>query len=170
VNDVFNDKAWLDEFWGDSDCFTGPPLTDEMVRQAEQRFNYKLPAAYLRLLRLRNGGSPRRRYFHKAGLRGWDQGYFVVDSLRGIGHETRRIDADPGTDYFARIGLILCDTTSGGRDAVMLDYDKCGPKGEPRVSHVRQRCLPSGITALAPNFEAFAVALSAHPPGEADGG
>jgi hypothetical protein len=165
VNDVFNDKAWLDEFWGDSTYFTGPPLTDEMVRQAEQRTGYKLPAGYLRLLRVRNGGAPRRHHFHVEGLRGWTGGYLGIDSLRGLGHDFWKINTPDG-DSYPQIGLIVCDTPSGGHDYVMLDYRECGPKGEPRVVHAVQGGGLRGVTVLAPNFAAFVAALSAHPPGE----
>src|SRR5262245_40851023 len=159
-----NDKDWLDEFWGDSRYFTSPPLSDDPGRQAEQRFYYKLPAGYLQLLHLRNGGSPRRRYFHVEGLRGWDKGYLQIDSLRGIGHQIWGTETGSDTGY-PRIGLIICDTPSGGHDHVMLDYSECGPKGEPRVVHAVQGLGLPGVTVLAPNFSAFVAALSAVPPG-----
>src|SRR5262245_21704180 len=108
MHDPFNDKVWLDEFWGDSQYFTGPPFSDDLVRQLEQRCGYKLPATYLRLLRLRNGGSPRREYFHVEGLRGWDTGYLGIDSLRGVGDHFWSIEANH--ENYPRIGLIVCDT------------------------------------------------------------
>jgi hypothetical protein len=51
------------EFFDDSRYFTGPPLTDEMIRAAETQLGHALPEAYLRLLRVKNGGSPTRRCF-----------------------------------------------------------------------------------------------------------
>jgi hypothetical protein len=53
----------VDDFWGDSGAYTGPPLTDEMVHAAEASVGYKLPESYLGLLRVRNGGTPRRCCF-----------------------------------------------------------------------------------------------------------
>ena len=162
---VFDDKAWLDEFWSDSTYFTGPPLTDEMVREAEKRFRYKLPAGYWRLLRLRNGGSPRREYFHVTGLLGWTGGYLGVDSLRGIGDHFWCIDT-PDSGLYPPIGLIVGDTPSGGHDYVMLDYRECGREGEPRVVHAVQGRGLRGVTVLAADFAAFVAALSAHEPGD----
>jgi hypothetical protein len=160
MSGFWDDKAQLDAFWGDSDYFTGPPLTDAAVRKAEKRLGYKLPEAYLRLLRIRNGGSPRKPYFHIEGLAGWDTGYFQVDSLRGIGHKDWSIDTNDMGDNYPDIGLRICDTPSGGHDAVMLDYSECGPKGEPRVVHAEQGCDASEVTVLAPDFLAFVAALS----------
>ena len=164
MNDVFNDKAWLDAFWGDSKYFTGPPLTDELIRQAEERLGYKLPPGYLRLLRIQNGGSPRRPYVHVAGLRGWTGGYLGIDSLRGVGQHFWKIEAN--VEYYPKVGLVIGDTPSGGHDYVMLDYRQCGRAGEPRVVHAFQGCRASQLTVLAPDFASFVAALCAHPPGE----
>lgn len=154
----------MDDFWSDSNYCTGPQLSDAAVRKAEKRFGYKLPKAYLRLLRVRNGGSPRRPYFHIQGLAGWGQGYFEVESLRGIGHEDWSIDTNDMGDNYPEIGLIIGDTPSGGHDAVMFDYSQCGPKGEPRVVHAVQGCAASEVTVLAPDFTAFVAALSERRP------
>jgi SMI1-KNR4 cell-wall len=53
---------WTD-FFDDSDYYSGPALTDEMVRAAETKLGYKLPGAYIQLLRVKNGGTPKRRCF-----------------------------------------------------------------------------------------------------------
>jgi hypothetical protein len=156
MDDFRQDKEQLDAFWRDSDYFTGPPLTDAAVRAAEKRFGYKLPEAYLRLLRIRNGGSPRRPYFHVEGLAGWDMGYFVVDSLRGLGDHFWAVDT---CDRHPNVGLRIGDTPSGGHDAVMLDYSQCGPKGEPRVVHAEQGCAAE-VTVLAPDFATFVRTLT----------
>ena len=37
----------------DSDYYTGPPLTDEMIAAAESLLGYKLPKSYLDLIRIR---------------------------------------------------------------------------------------------------------------------
>src|SRR4051794_31299762 len=41
--------------------YVGPELTDELVANAERDLGYVFPAAYLRLLRVQNGGLPKRR-------------------------------------------------------------------------------------------------------------
>jgi hypothetical protein len=90
----------------------------------------------------------------------------MIDSLRGIGHETWSIDTNDGGDNYPAIGLVVGDTPSGGHDYVMLDYRECGRKGEPRVVHAVQGRGTSGVTVLAADFAAFVAALSAHRPGD----
>lgn len=58
------------------------------------------------------------------------------------------------------IGLVICDTPSGGHDTVMLDYSVSGPQGEPRVVYVDEDRVPR---ELAPTFEDFISNLSTCP-------
>ena len=42
-------------FWG-ANSYNHPPLTDEMVAQAEARLGVRLPPELIELLRIQNGG------------------------------------------------------------------------------------------------------------------
>jgi hypothetical protein len=75
----------MDDFWSSSDYFTGPPLTDKMMREAEQSLDYKLPESYIKLVRLRNDGTPKRCCFPVRGRKSWQSGYLELSSIRGIG-------------------------------------------------------------------------------------
>ena len=55
---------------------------------------------------------------------------------------------------YPKIGICICDTPSAGHDEVMLDYRKCGKRGEPEVVHVAQE-FDYEITFLAKDFETF---------------
>ena len=57
-------------FFDNDEYFTGPPLSEDLIRGAEARLGYRLPAAYLRLLAERNGGVPKRRCFRTPVLLG----------------------------------------------------------------------------------------------------
>jgi hypothetical protein len=43
------------EFWGEN-YYNHPPLSEDMVRQAENVLNVKLPPSYIALLKVQNGG------------------------------------------------------------------------------------------------------------------
>lgn len=157
--------APADDFWEDVDTFTGPPLTDEMVSRAEARLGYKLPESYLRLVRRRNGGSPRRGCFPMPGAVPRTDGYIGVLAILGIGGEFG-IDSEPSGSRemidlwgYPREGVVVCQTDSFPHDALMLDYSECGPRGEPRVVYVDTEADEPLVAAVAPDFETFVRGL-----------
>ena len=148
---------WADFFDG-STYYTSPPLTDAMVAAAEKALGYTLPASYLRLLRVKNGGAPKRQCHPTAGTH-WSDNHVRVVAIFGIGGRwgidspefgTRRMIEQAG---YPEIGVIIGWTPTAGHDAIMLDYSACGPQGEPRVSHIDAESGDCAV--LAANFEAF---------------
>lgn len=155
----------MEDFWAETDGgHTGPPLTPEAVREAEAALGYRLPEPYLRLLRGRNGGSPRRCCYPTKVRTSWAKDHIRICTLYGIGFD-RGIDGEHESRYMIRewgypdVGVVIADTPSGGHDTVMLDYSECGPQGEPRVIHVETGCDEPVVTILASNFESFASGL-----------
>jgi len=149
--------GWSD-FFDVSTHYTGPPLTDAMVAAAERTLGYALPASYLRLLRVKNGGCPRRQCYPTAGTH-WSNNHGRIVVLFGI-QGPWGIDSDQfGTRHLIdqaglpEIGIVVGMTPAAGHDAIMLDYSVCGPRGEPRVVHVDPEDDVSAV--LAPTFEAF---------------
>jgi hypothetical protein len=55
---------------------------------------------------------------------------------------------------YPNIGVCICDCPSAGHDMIMLDYSKCGNKGEPEVVHIDQE-FDYKKTVLCKDFEAF---------------
>lgn len=149
------------DFWDDSDYFTGPPIDADMVGSAEQLFGYKLPTSYVRLLETRNGGSPLRSCFPTTAPTSWAKDHIALSGIRGIGGEWGIDSPELGTIPMARewgypsIGIIVGECPSAGHDVVMLDYSLCGPTGEPRVVHVDMQCHSPRVTVLADTFQAF---------------
>jgi len=76
-----------------SDHFTGPAITDQTVSVAEERLGVRLPASYVRLLRVRNGGEPVRHCYPVPFPTSWAADHIDVGAILGIGG-TRGIDAD----------------------------------------------------------------------------
>ena len=144
----------------DSDYYTGPPLTDEMVEAAERRLGVKLPAAYVALLRVRNGGQPVRHCHPTTFPTSWAPDHIDIGAILGIGGN-RGIDADtygtPSSIYMVRewgypdVGVVICDTPSAGHDTVMLDYTS---GGEPAVVYVDEY-EPRVARRIADSFAQF---------------
>ena len=150
-------NIWSD-FFDASNHYTGPPLTDAMVASAERALGYTLPASYLHLLGVKNGGCPKRQC-HPTGGTHWSDNHVRVVTIFGIGGQWG-IDSEKfGTRHMIdqaglpEIGIVVGMTPTAGHDAIMLDYSACGPRGEPRVVHVDPEDDASAV--LATNFEEF---------------
>ncbi len=149
--------SWLD-FFDASTHYTGPPLTDALVASAERALGYTLPASYLHLLRVKNGGCPKRQC-HPTGGTHWSDNHVRVATIFGIGGQWGIDSEQFGTRHMIRqaglpeIGIVVGWTPTAGHDAIMLDYGICGPRGEPRVVHVDPEDDASAV--LATTFEEF---------------
>jgi hypothetical protein len=73
----------LDEFWGPN-SYNHPPLTDEMVVEAERQLGVTLPAEYLTLLRIQNGGYTRGFGYPMTRPTIWAADHLPLDALFGI--------------------------------------------------------------------------------------
>src|SRR5881397_4059468 len=78
------DDFWDDPF-DDSYYFTGPPVTEEMIRAAEAKLGYKLPQSYIRLIKIKNGGSLKRDCFPTTVPTSWAEDHVALSGIRGIG-------------------------------------------------------------------------------------
>jgi hypothetical protein len=142
---------------------SGPALTDEMVQKAEAKLGFRLPASYIALLRERNGGVPNRRCFCTGVATSWAADHVEISSIIGLGFEDG-VDGELGSAYMVQewgypdIGLVICETPSGGHDTVMLDYRACGRNGEPQVVYIDG---DRSILPLAPDFGSFIRGLTA---------
>jgi hypothetical protein len=133
------------------------------VQKAEKMLGYKLPKSYIALLKSQNGGTPRKTCFPTKEATSWAEDHIEITSIRGLGGrwgidspQFGSKEAIKGWGY-PDIGIVLCDGPSGGHDAVMLDYRKCGSDGEPEVVHVDVEI--GVITFLAKDFESFIKGL-----------
>ncbi len=112
------------------DC---PPLTNEAIVLAEQRLGHPLPAAYLDVLRVHNGGYLRRSIYPKRYLP-YLHNYLHLPVLYGIGGE-EGIDSNltwhediPRCKYLAtQLGvdpIHVVVISRFGRFGLVLDYSK----------------------------------------------
>ncbi|NUT99583.1 MAG: SMI1/KNR4 family protein [Saccharothrix sp.] len=153
-----------DEFWEADPYYTGPPLTEDLVRGAEASLGVRLPRSYLALLGRRNGGTPRRRCAFTPFPTSWAPDHFEIRGLRGIGGKWGIDSPDLGSRYlvaewgYPDVGVVICQLPSAGHDTVMLDYRECGPEGEPAVVYVDEDRVPRRVAGTFDEFTAILVA------------
>ncbi|MCB2155161.1 SMI1/KNR4 family protein [bacterium] len=155
----------IEEFWEQSEHATNEyvsaPLADDVVAAVERELGYKLPAAYVELLRFQNGGIPCRRNHYSPAYSNFPDVYIGICGIYSIGGDKpNSLLGEFGSRFWERewlyphIGVYFADTPSGGHDMVGLDYRACGPTGEPQVVHVDQED-DWKIVVLAEDFETF---------------
>ncbi|MBL7747457.1 MAG: SMI1/KNR4 family protein [Chitinophagaceae bacterium] len=144
-------------FWDDSkyalENYVEEYPSDELIASIEEELGYKLPASYIALMKLHNGGKPINNCFPT------EDDHVQIRGIMGIGRsKTYSLCGDLGSTFFTgegqypNIGCCICDTPSAGHDMIMLDYTACGKEGEPAVVHVDDS---DRISFLAKDFETF---------------
>lgn len=73
----------LENFWR-SMSYNHPPLTDEMIVEAERRLDVKLPSEYLALLRIQNGGNTHGFGYPMTQRTSWADDHIPLYDLFGI--------------------------------------------------------------------------------------
>lgn len=169
TSDIPLERMDFSDFWEDSDyardTFVSEPPTDELIAEVEEELGYKLPAAYIHLMKLQNGGIPRNTCFPTQVPTSWADDHIAIEGIMGIGRDkSNSLCGEFGSRFmieewgYPDIGVVFCDCPSAGHDVVMLDYRACGPQGEPQVVHVDQEG-DYRITFLASSFEEFVRGL-----------
>ena len=150
----------VDKFWGD-EYTENPPLTNEMLAEAEARLGVTLPGEYVQLLRIQNGGStrgfefpmpPRARTADEAEDEPLDELFGIVtdpeiDSRFNVlesAYYTEEWDLPPHQ-------VLLC---GDGHTWISLDY-RHGPV--PSVVWIDVECEQE--IQVAPTFAAFLEVL-----------
>ncbi|MHC4176130.1 MAG: SMI1/KNR4 family protein, partial [Planctomycetota bacterium] len=165
---VFDDFD-LSDFWEDSEyareSYVGSPPSDELIASIETELGVRLPASYVELMKMQNGGIPRNRCFPTKVPTSWAEDHVAISGILGIGREkTYSLCGELGSQFmqdewgYPGIGICICNCPSAGHDMIMLDYRKYGRQGEPEVVHVDQES-DFKITFLAKDFEAFVGGL-----------
>ena len=109
-----------------------PPVTDALIRRAEEKLGYRIPASYRALLTFQNGGIIRGEL---------DESWLTA--IYGIGPEP---DSEHGLEEmfdnwrdeweYPDIGIPFGETQSGGHDMYYMDCRALGADGEPRIVRV----------------------------------
>lgn len=145
------------DFFDSSRYYTGPPLSAQLVSAAEETLGRRLPADYLELLSIQNGGTPKSRCFRTDFPTSWAEGHFEISGIRGLGGPWG-IDSASGLSSpemiaewgYPDVGVVLCDMPSGGHDAVMLDYS--ASPDQPRIIYVDEDLSTHVVAASFSDF------------------
>jgi hypothetical protein len=152
-------------FWKDSKYarkeYVDGPVTPAKLARVERALKVKLPAAYVMLAKVQNGGIPARTNHRTKERTSWSDDHVAITGIFSIGDaKTYGLCGRLGSQFmidewgYPPIGVYFADCPSAGHDMVGLDYRACGPKGEPTVVHVDQE-RDFEITFVAPTFESF---------------
>ena len=155
----------LTNFWDDNwyalKEYVSEPPSDELIASVEEELGYKLPAAYIWLMKQHNGGIPVNTCYPCDEPTCWAEDHVAITGIFGIGREKiYSLCGELGSQFmideweYPAIGVAICDCPSAGHDMIFLDYRVCGPQGEPAVVHVDQE-NDYKITHLADSFEEF---------------
>ncbi|MBI3221395.1 MAG: SMI1/KNR4 family protein [Bacteroidetes bacterium] len=161
---IFEDFDFSD-FWDDSDYslkeYVDAKPSDELINAIEHELGFKLPNSYIELMKLHNGGIPKKNCFPTAEKTSWSDNHVAITGLMGIGrNKTYSVCGSLGSKFmieewgYPNTGVFICDCPSAGHDMIMLDYSNCGKDGEPEVVHVDQES-DYRKTFLAKDFETF---------------
>lgn len=156
-------------FWNESSYserdYTEPFPDDETILSVEQELGYELPASYIELMRIRNGGLVERSCFSTTESTSWTDDHIAITGIMGIGREkTYALCGELGSRFmieewgYPDDGIYVCDCPSAGHDMILLDYSRCGKDGEPEVVHVDQEA-DYRKTFLAKDFKTFIEGL-----------
>ncbi len=160
----FNNFDFSD-FWNDDEYalkeYVCEIPSDKLIESVELELGYKLPASYIELMKMHNGGIPVNRRFPTTEANSWAEDHIAIEGILGIARDKdNSLCGSLGSQFMIKewgypdIGVYICDCPSAGHDMVALDYRKCGKDGEPEVVHVDQESEYK-IIFLAKDFETF---------------
>ena len=132
----------LTNFWDDSMYalkeYVSDPPSDELIASVEEELGYKLPAAYIWLMKQHNGGIPVNTCYPCDEPTCWAEDHVAITGIFGIGREKScSLCGELGSQFmideweYPAIGVAICDCPSAGHDMIFLDYRACGPQGDP---------------------------------------
>ncbi|MDQ1294011.1 MAG: hypothetical protein QG608_1894 [Actinomycetota bacterium] len=148
-----------DDFFVEDRSYAGPPVREADVRRVEAELGVLLPDAYALLLEQRNGGIPKKRRIRTSFANSWADDHIEISAIKGIGGEWG-IDSTSRTGSrllieewgYPDIGIVICETPSGGHDVVMLDYSSRSRSNEPTVVYVDEDRVPRKIADSLRDF------------------
>lgn len=138
----------------DSDYYKLAPLTDEMVKKAEEKLKIKLPQSYINILKDQNGGYIKFNSYPTDVPTSWADDHINVDHILGISLE----DGILKSEYFIEEwempeGLVLFN--GDGHTWIAFDYRHVS--SEPPIVYIDNE--EEKIIKIANHFDEFLEGL-----------
>lgn len=140
-------------------------VTPEHIARVEAALGHRLPASYITLMRLHNGGSLNRYLYRYTGADG-SEGELLVRGISGTGFDGNstlcgacgsRFWEDPDNWGYPHIGIYFAEEDSG-HGLFALDYRSPCADDEPPVVNIYHDSMT--ITRIAAHFAEFVRRLS----------
>ena len=131
-----------------------PPFTEKDLAETEKAMGWKLPASYLALLNIKNGGRIDEAY---------EESWLSV--IYGISSNGKGL-ADWYDNWinewqYPNIGIPFGETQSAGHDLYFMDYRAVDENGEPRIVLIDNE-MNNAVTVVAKNLEEFLTKIYHH--------
>ena len=133
--------------------YVSDPPSDELIASVEEELGYKLPAAYIWLMKQHNGGIPVNTCYPCDEPTCWAEDHVAITGIFGIGREKScSLCGELGSQFmideweYPAIGVAICDCPSAGHDMIFLTTGFVAPGracGSPCGSGKRLQDYPS---------------------------
>lgn len=134
----------------DDEYYKLVPLTDEMVEDAEEELNVKLPQSYINILKEQNGGNIIFNSYPSEVPTSWAEDSIHVDHILGIGKEKGILESEYLIEEWGLPNHIVL-ISGCGHSWIALDYRDT--KEEPPIIYIDVEC--NQMIRLAPDFDSF---------------
>lgn len=141
----------LNNIWQeDDDYYRLVPLTDKLIKKAEEQLNISLPLSYLNLLQVQNGGSITFNAFPSKVPNSWAEDHIDVDHIFGIAEEEGILNSEYLIKEWGLPDNIVL-FSGDGHSWIAFDYRNV--REEPPIIFVDVEM--EQIINLAPDFSTF---------------
>ncbi|MEB1808471.1 MAG: SMI1/KNR4 family protein [Bacillaceae bacterium] len=141
----------------DNHFYTLEPLTQTLVKQAEERLKVELPYAYIQLLNEQNGGYIKYTTHPASEPTIWGENHIQVDHLLGIGEKDSILDSHYIIEEW---GLPKDIVILSGEGESWVAFDYRNTKENPPVIYIECESEENKVIKLANSFEEFLNGLT----------
>jgi hypothetical protein len=134
----------------DNEYYKLQPLTNDMIKKAEEKLKIRLPHSYINILKEQNGGYIKFDSYPTKVSTSWSHNHINVDHILGIGEENGILESEYLIEEWGLPNNVVLISGSG-HSWIALDYRNT--RIEPPVIFIDVEF--EQIIELAPNCDSF---------------